>query len=308
MEYKVDNPLLPASIFLTVFGFSALEVSGHKTINNSINIYCFIVTALHLIFCTVQLIVKVLTTPTSFISVMFLIVDTASTMILTYYRVKMLTAKDVMKNMFSKIDAINERLDSLGVTLSNIKEVLFCCSFMCIITLIWAVQDNIIFGSTYFNNLHPDISTEFRSVNEVVMKFTLSSSVNTLHAYVFFVMFTIKQRLMFFRVAIASLNTSGSRNVAWTVKRRINAADRRRRIKSLRFANNVISNLYFDVKCCYKHYYLFAFFANSFYYDFSLDNKRQYSEIGVFDCDGNRRCRLPRIACVDNGHHYVPPL
>lgn len=81
---KMGKAVLPALIFCTICGFRALEFRGHKTFNNTINFYCFLVIVLHLTFCTAQIIIKLLQTPVTFIYVMFLIADTASAVTLTY--------------------------------------------------------------------------------------------------------------------------------------------------------------------------------------------------------------------------------
>ena len=223
-------------------------------------VYCFLVSSIHLTFSTVQIIVNVLETPANFIKVMFVIMDTASVIMLTYYRVKMLTAKDVMNDICSKFDIIKKQLDSLGVTVSNKrKELYFCYSHVCIIATIRAAQLCIYLWSTFFHCVRPDLSCEVRSVYDVAMKVTFCLSISSLHIYVICVTFLIQQRVVLFCDYIVSLNTAESRNVAWTVRKLINAANRRRHIKRLRFVCNLIFKVYFDVIHYCKHYFCYAF-------------------------------------------------
>ena len=156
----MSKTLLPASIICTLCDFSTLEFRGHKTINIIINIYCCLVTALHLTFRTVHIIVKVLKPPVTLVSVMFLLVDIASTVTLFYYRGKLLTAKEVMKNIFNKIDLIIGRLYSLGVNESNKKKPINLLQLHVYNYGYKSIQVQIcmLFWTTYLDSLRPDLS------------------------------------------------------------------------------------------------------------------------------------------------------
>ena len=260
MDYRANIALLPASIFCTVFGFSALEFRDRDTFNNVINAYCILVAALHLTFCTVSTVVKVIQTPATFANVLFVIMDAASVATLTYYRAKLLAAKDVAKDVFAKIDVINERYRSLGVaTVYNTKEQLHCYGYMCVVVCIRLVQLYTFFDGEKFKSLRQDLSSEFQSVPGVAVKLTLSFSVNVLHIYVVSIIYIIKQRVLPFQAAVLSFSSVESRNQVWTVRRKINASDRRKYIKLCRVVYDLIFSVYSDVKYCYKHYMCFAF-------------------------------------------------
>ena len=101
--------------------------------------------------------------PATFVSVMFLILDTGSVMTLTYYRLKLLTTKQTVKNIFDKIDIVNERLNSYR------KERIICYSYVCIVKFTRGAQTYMLFWITESNSLHPDFGAEFDSVCETLM-------------------------------------------------------------------------------------------------------------------------------------------
>ena len=120
------------------------------------------------------------------------------------------------------------------------------------------------------NSLHPDLGAEFDSVCEKLMKTILNCSSTAFQAFVICVLYVLKQRVLLFRSVLVNFKPVGTRNEAWTVKRRIKAAERRRYIRRLRFLYNVLLNLYIDVKQFSKHYFCFNFLLIVFLITFDL--------------------------------------
>ena len=147
MAYKLDTPLLPASVLCTVLGFTMLQFR-HKTFNKLTNTYCCLVTVSQFVLFTVSIVVKVLDTPATLVSVMVLILDTTCVMTFTYYGMKLLTTKHTVQVIIGKIDIVNERFDSLDAAVSCKKEQIICYSYVCVVTLIRGVQIYVILWIT----------------------------------------------------------------------------------------------------------------------------------------------------------------
>lgn len=96
---SVHVTVLPASICSAVIGYSPFEF-GNRIVHLLYSVYCSVIGPVTFTYCAAYFVTKLRNMPGSFADVVFLITDLATLVILTYYRIKFLSASNVVQSIF----------------------------------------------------------------------------------------------------------------------------------------------------------------------------------------------------------------
>lgn len=255
MELSVHSTLLPVSVFCTVFGFSTFQFKN-KTMRTLKFNYCFIIIVFTFTSTTVSLVTKVSNMEINYVSVTFLVSDSVTILILTYYRVKFNMSRNFTKNILNHLQYVDDCLNSIGVKVNHMKD---CVTFWMYFNLTLTIRltlTYILLLNVAQSSAQGEVSSQFKSIPIATEKVLLYFSVIALETYFVVTLYILKQRLMIFREAF--LRFSYLRNVAWSdahndICRRLNVAEKHQIFNTLYLIYASLLETYYHIKELYKY-------------------------------------------------------
>lgn len=214
MENSIHTTVRPLAICCSLLGFYTGGVRG-KTCEWFVVIYCWLVTVLFLTNRAVLTLMRIPTMPYSFVHVTYELAQIVHIAMLTYYRIKFMTRKNVFSDIYRNIDCANVSIERVGVKVAYKREKLECVMYVALIIAVHSMHllSIILNGNHSFDILNTVYSNRYHLV-----KFLLSFSRRILLAHVVFILHVIKKRLSLFEKAILKNESCFERKIVWATE------------------------------------------------------------------------------------------
>lgn len=258
MTLTVFSLILPVSVCCEVLGFSTFRFE-HKTLTQVKYTYCCVITALFLILCTPLIVMRFCNVQATYVSIILLLLDTVTTVIMTTYRVKFVKYENVGRNILDSLDCVDKRLAAIGITVPHMKDHITCYAhfaFVIMSRVYFIIKRNR--GEKVVPYLQYGSATQLMSAYSVSVSLTLIWSGTMLLSYVLYLLYIIQRRLTLVHYAIRRLTKSTHINTAWSVDGRVFGClpfAQQRVVSELHLVYYTICRAYSNVIQFYKVYF-----------------------------------------------------
>lgn len=147
-----------------VFGFPKVDFSN-QTFRTLQNIYCSVISVVMFAFCANKLVFELCNMEITYISVIFLVLNTSLSVTMVYYRVKFIKDGNVVTNIFKNPHRVDKCLTPMGIKFATINHRASCLLYEILAEAYNALQLYVNLHDV-LNHAH-NLSTEFLSLFHV---------------------------------------------------------------------------------------------------------------------------------------------